>query len=171
MDAGPIVAIFIMAGCGCLWGYLIAQRGRGVGWRVGFGIIGAVLWPLIGFSIDKPVYRWMRQMLGPGHDDWEGVLGVFVVAAIIVVVLGILITQFIPGGKVAPAGSYVVPTGSFVVKKPNGTISRMSQQEIVIAWNTGEIRRDSLVQRDGESDAVPVPIFLGIEKPESKTTA
>jgi len=163
MDAGPIFAILIMVGCGCLWGYLIALRGRSVGSRIGFGIMGALLWVPIGLSIDRPVYRWMRWMLGHGHEDWEAVLGVYIVAAIIILVLGVIITQLIPRGT-------VVPMDYYVVKKPDGSVLQMSREDIVIGWNRGQINRDVLVQQDGECNAVPVPVFLGIEKPQPSTT-
>lgn len=92
----PLVLLFFLAATGCSWGYFIARSGRGWGWRIGLGIIGTVLWPVVGFFIDRPVYRFMRQMLGSGHEDWEGVLGVYFVSAVLVVLLGLVVTQMIP---------------------------------------------------------------------------
>ncbi len=92
----PLVLLFFLAATGCSWAYFIARTGRGWGWRVGLGVTGAILWPVLGAFIDRPVYLFMRRILGLGHEDWEGVLGVYFVSAVLVALVGLVITQMIP---------------------------------------------------------------------------
>ncbi len=87
-----LVLITFPVTCGIAWGYFVARAGRGWAWRIGAGIVGSILWAAIGIGIDPLVYPVMQRMLG-GGPDWQGVLGVYVVAAIIVISSGLLIVR------------------------------------------------------------------------------